>query len=61
MRLWQTLVGLVFVINAFMVDWVFDKGTTVASASAMIGAIILGYPIVMTAVKDLATRRAEHQ
>ena len=52
-RLWQTLVGVVFVVNAFVVDWLFDKGTTVASASAMIGAIILGYPIVWTAVKDL--------
>src|SRR5260370_698537 len=49
----QTLVGVVFVINAFLVDWLFDKGTTVASASAMIGAIVLGYPIVRTAVRDL--------
>src|SRR6478609_9446725 len=52
-RLWQTITGLIFVINAFVVDWVFQQGHTVASASAMIGAIILGYPIVMTAVKDL--------
>ncbi|EEF60752.1 heavy metal translocating P-type ATPase [Pedosphaera parvula] len=52
-RLWQTLVGLVFVINAFVVDWTFEKGLVVASVSAGIGAIILGFPIVMTAVKDL--------
>jgi len=47
------LFGLVFVINAFVVDWVFDSAHVVAGASAMIGAIILGYPIIATAVKDL--------
>ncbi len=52
-RLVQTLVGLLFVINGFVVDWLFEKGTTIASASAMIGAILLGYPIVWTAIKDL--------
>jgi Cd2+/Zn2+-exporting ATPase len=52
-RLWQTLVGVVFVFNAFLVDWIFERGQTVASASAMVGAIILGYPIVFTAVKDI--------
>jgi Cd2+/Zn2+-exporting ATPase len=56
-RLWQTLVGLVFVINAFVVDWVFYKGTIVASGSAMLGSIILGYPIIMTALKDLRRGR----
>jgi Cd2+/Zn2+-exporting ATPase len=49
----QTLLGIIFVINAFVVDWVFDSAHTVASASAMIGAIILGYPIVWTSIKDL--------
>lgn len=53
MRLVQLLIGLVFVLNAFIVDWVFHKGTMIASASAMIGAILLGYPIVWTAIKDL--------
>src|SRR5687768_7171408 len=52
-RLKQTLIGLLFVINAFVVDWIFEKGTMVASASAMIGAILLGYSIVWTAIKDL--------
>src|SRR5882762_8325527 len=52
-RLWQTLVGVVFVLNAFIVDWLFQQGQTVASASAFIGAIILGYPIVMTALRDV--------
>ena len=52
-RLWQTLLGVVFVLNAFVVDWAFDAAHTVASASAFLGAIILGYPIVATAIKDL--------
>src|SRR4029434_9809701 len=56
-HLWQTLVGVVFVVNAFIVDWFFDHGQTVASASAFIGAIILGYPIVLTAAKDLRAGR----
>jgi Cd2+/Zn2+-exporting ATPase len=49
----QTLIGIIFVINAFVVDWVFDQAHTVASASAMVGAVILGYPIVWTSIKDL--------
>src|SRR5499427_7111500 len=52
-HLWQTLLGVVFVVNAFIVDWFFTRGTMVASASAMIGAIVLGYPIVQTAIRDL--------
>jgi Cd2+/Zn2+-exporting ATPase len=52
-RLWQTLLGVVCVLNAFIVDGAFDKGQTVASVSAFLGAIILGYPIVWTAVKDI--------
>jgi Cd2+/Zn2+-exporting ATPase len=52
-RLKQTIIGIIFVLNAFVVDWLFDQGQTVASASAMIGAIILGYPIIMTSIKDL--------
>jgi Zn2+/Cd2+-exporting ATPase len=52
-QLWQTLVGVVFVINAFVVDWLFVQGHVVASASAFLGAITLGYPIVRTAIKDL--------
>ena len=52
-HLWQTLVGVVFVLNAFIVDWMLDKGQTVASVSAFLGAITLGYPIVKTAMKDI--------
>ncbi|HEX3856037.1 MAG TPA: cation-translocating P-type ATPase [Verrucomicrobiae bacterium] len=56
-HLWQTITGVVFVLNAYVVDWIFQQGTTISSASAMIGAIILGYPIIVTAVKDLRRGR----
>jgi len=56
-HLWQAVAGIVFVLNAFIVDWLFNQGTTLASASAMIGAVILIYPIVVTAVKDLRVGR----
>jgi Cd2+/Zn2+-exporting ATPase len=56
----QTLIGLLFVINSFVMNWLpgFSQGGTdradpVSSASAMIGAIILGYPILVTAFVDL--------
>jgi Zn2+/Cd2+-exporting ATPase len=52
-HLWQAVLGIVFVLNAFIVDWLFQQGSTVASVSAFIGAIILIYPIVVTAIKDL--------
>src|SRR5204863_2069371 len=52
-RLQQTLVGVLFVVNAFLVDWLFEQGTTVAGVSALIGAVVLGYPIVLTSIKDL--------
>jgi len=52
-HLWQAVLGVVFVLNAFLVDWLFESGSTLASASAMIGSLILGYPIIITAVKDL--------
>ena len=56
-KLTQVVIGLVFVINAFLVDWFFEKGLMAADGSAMIGALILGWPIVMTALKDLRAGR----
>jgi Cd2+/Zn2+-exporting ATPase len=50
----QTLIGLLFILNSFVVNWIFGDGSSVvASGSAMIGAIILGYPIIITALQDL--------
>src|ERR1043165_7790047 len=52
-KLTQTIIGLIFVLNAFVVDWALERATGVASMSAMIGAIVLGYPIVKLAFKDI--------
>jgi Cd2+/Zn2+-exporting ATPase len=52
-RLWQTVVGVVFVANSFFVEGIFEKGSMVAGLSAMVGALILGYPIITTALKDI--------
>src|SRR3974377_1371468 len=54
-RLWQTLVGIVFVLNAFFVDWLFEQGSTVASVSGLLGAVTRGYPMFWTAIKDIRT------
>ncbi|MBK7998664.1 MAG: cation-translocating P-type ATPase [Verrucomicrobia bacterium] len=55
-RLKQTLAGLLFTINSFIVEWM-ELGPGVAEVSGMIGAILLGFPIVMTAIKDLRMGR----
>jgi Cd2+/Zn2+-exporting ATPase len=53
----QTVIGLLFIINSFLIGWMsnFFQGAAepVSAGSAMIGAIILGYPILMTAFADL--------
>jgi len=45
--------GIVCVLNAFAVDWFFAANSYVANFSAMIGSIVLGFPIIVTAVRDL--------
>ncbi len=52
-RLNRTVIGLVFIVNSFLVEWILDRSSTVADVSAMIGAAILGFPILITACKDL--------
>src|ERR1051326_2640991 len=63
-RLTQTVIGLIFIINSYIVDLIFkqpvslvdpskDQGTMVGMFSAMIGALVLGYPIVWTSFKDI--------
>ncbi len=56
-HLWQAVTGVILVVNAYLVDWLFEQGGAVASVSACIGALILIYPIVVTAVKDLRMGR----
>ena len=55
-RLKQTLAGLLFIINSFIVEWL-QLGPGVAEVSGMIGAILLGTPIIGTAITDLRLGR----
>jgi Zn2+/Cd2+-exporting ATPase len=52
-RLTQTVVGVIFILNSYIVGGLFQNGDMVANFSAMLGAIILGYPIVWTSFKDI--------
>ncbi len=52
-QLKQTLVGLVFTFNSFLYTWLVEANSGVASFSALAGALLLGFPIVRVAFKDL--------
>lgn len=56
-RLARTLVGLVLVLNSYLVDWVLDQGWVVSKSSALLGAMLLGYPLLRASVDGL--RRGE--
>lgn len=52
-RLWQMVAGLILILNSFVVQWALDRSTMVSGLSAMLGSIVLGYPIMATALKDI--------
>ncbi|MEP6664372.1 MAG: HAD-IC family P-type ATPase, partial [Verrucomicrobiota bacterium] len=52
-RLQQTVIGLIFILNSFVIDWFYGKGSSISAFSAILGAIVLAYPIVWMAFKDL--------
>ncbi len=52
-QLARTLVGIVLVINSYIFEWLFDPHGAVAAASALLGAVVLGFPIIWVAAKDL--------
>ena len=45
--------GLVFIANSFFMEWFSGADNQVAGISAFVGAMILGYPILRLAVKDI--------
>ncbi len=57
MKLGWALLGAIFVANSYLIDWLFVRGSTVAQLSALIGACILGWPILVVAFKDLMKGR----
>lgn len=46
------LVGSIFVINSYFLRWI-GVDSFAAEICAILGALILGFPIVLTAIKDL--------
>jgi len=56
-QVWQTPIGQVFVATAFLVDWSCAQSHAIATGRGMERAIILGYPIMVTAVRDLRAGR----
>jgi Cd2+/Zn2+-exporting ATPase len=52
-QLAQTCIGLGFVVNSFVIEWLPGIDTNVLGFSAVTGALILGLPIIWLAVKDL--------
>jgi Cd2+/Zn2+-exporting ATPase len=52
-QLVQTGIGLTFIINSFIVERLSAVDINMGGYSAMIGAFILGFPIVRVALKDL--------
>jgi Zn2+/Cd2+-exporting ATPase len=51
-KLALTAFGLLLVVNAYFAEW-FLHNFRIASGSAMVGALILGWPIVSTSIRDL--------
>jgi len=52
-RLQQTLFGVLFVVNAYFVEWFFTRGAAIAGISSFLGAVILAAPILLTSARDL--------
>ena len=48
-----TVVGVLLIVNSFVVQWSFAASEGVAAASAMVAAAILGWPIVRNSLADL--------
>ncbi len=57
MKLGWALLGAIFVANSYLIEWTFTQGSTVSQLSALIGASILGWPILLVAWKDLLKGR----
>lgn len=49
----QALVGLILVLNSYLLDFIAPGMGAVADLSALVGAVVLGFPILAVAFKDL--------
>lgn len=48
-----TLAGVLFIINSFVLNRIYGSESVLASSSAMLGALIMGVPIIWTSIKNL--------
>ncbi len=53
--LWLTgsLIGAIFIANSYIIKYVMKQGDSVAAISAFIGALALGVPVIIRAIRDL--------
>ncbi|OGV49328.1 MAG: copper-translocating P-type ATPase [Lentisphaerae bacterium GWF2_44_16] len=47
------LIGGYFILNSYLLNWLLPKQNFTAELSAIVGAVILAIPIIVTALKDL--------
>ena len=52
-QLQQITVGLVLIANSYLLTWLFPDSVHASGVSAILGALLLGFPILWTAFKDL--------
>ncbi len=53
----QALYGLILVLNSYLIEWINPSLMQVGDLSALAGTIVLGYPILWVAYKDLRLGR----
>jgi Cd2+/Zn2+-exporting ATPase len=53
LKLQQSVIGLLFIINSLIIDYFFKGSDSLAAASAMIGSLLLMIPILIRAGKDI--------
>ena len=52
-----TMLGGILVLNSFLAEWLYDGSKFQTQFSALLGALILGVPIIWAAIKDVAAGR----
>lgn len=48
-----TLAGVLFILNSFVLNRIYGSESALAASSAMLGALIMGVPIIWTSIKNL--------
>jgi Zn2+/Cd2+-exporting ATPase len=52
-----TMLGGILILNSFLAEWLYTGSKFQAQLSALVGALILGVPIIWAAIKDVAAGR----